>query len=549
MNQTDRSANINVLYFSSMILALAFFLMICIIYKGPAKKGAAISEKSWSENVILENGKSTTPVYSYDYDIPKDGVYKFELEWDVAYPGFITGIVVKDAGSNVLFAFTAAQVTYENQLTLDAGRICLEYHILANEAAYREFAKSYELFGTESELDSMIKGIDFSSFPQNGEWDLRQSIAIFEMQTAPQSLYFVLIAIGLVTASCFLALCVLSHPSEGTMNEALGSIGRIYANMVILVTFVQISTVILLSFFAKDFTLSLGTGLSFLLIILGVDVIGFPITFLLCKEIPGSAIPKRKLGFGNFLLFVLMGAGLCGVGGIIGSIFHAMLTLPFNNTSNGLADLMLASDMPIRVLTVGILAPIFEELLFRKLLIDRLSKYGEFIAVLTSGLMFGLFHGNFSQFFFATALGLLWGFVYIRTGNILYTMLMHMTINMSTSAITVYLLGKLLEYLPNTSDTSAMIAALSGSEEAALYIVLYFIWILLLGVCCIAGFIIFLVFFSTGKFRLRKMEEEASGKELVQAFFGNKYMLLFFVACIGLFLINYLPGILAYMLS
>ena len=58
-------------------------------------------------------------------------------------------------------------------------------------------------------------------------------------------------------------------------------------------------------------------------------------------------------------------------------------------------------------------APVVEEFIFRKFLIDRVYRYGEWVAILTSGLMFGLFHENLAQFFFATLIGCFFAFFYI----------------------------------------------------------------------------------------------------------------------------------------
>ena len=50
------------------------------------------------------------------------------------------------------------------------------------------------------------------------------------------------------------------------------------------------------------------------------------------------------------------------------------------------------------ILTSVIIAPVMEELVFRKYLVDRLVPYGQKTAVVLSGLFFGLFHGNFISF-------------------------------------------------------------------------------------------------------------------------------------------------------
>ena len=66
---------------------------------------------------------------------------------------------------------------------------------------------------------------------------------------------------------------------------------------------------------------------------------------------------------------------------------------------------------------------------FPKLIIDRTVQYGQATAILLSGLMFALFHGNFNQFVYAFTLGVFWGFIYVKTGRLIYTVALHMTVN------------------------------------------------------------------------------------------------------------------------
>lgn len=49
------------------------------------------------------------------------------------------------------------------------------------------------------------------------------------------------------------------------------------------------------------------------------------------------------------------------------------------------------------VLRFALIYPIMY-LLFRKFLLDRVVDYGEAVAVILSGVMFGLYHANLSQF-------------------------------------------------------------------------------------------------------------------------------------------------------
>ena len=56
-------------------------------------------------------------------------------------------------------------------------------------------------------------------------------------------------------------------------------------------------------------------------------------------------------------------------------------------------------NVPIVLLFVCavIVSPIFEELLFRKILLEKLLPYGKVIAIAISSLFFGLYHANLEQ--------------------------------------------------------------------------------------------------------------------------------------------------------
>ena len=43
--------------------------------------------------------------------------------------------------------------------------------------------------------------------------------------------------------------------------------------------------------------------------------------------------------------------------------------------------------------------------------------------------MFALFDGNFNQFVYAFTLGVFWGFICVKTGRLIYTVALHMTVN------------------------------------------------------------------------------------------------------------------------
>jgi hypothetical protein len=114
------------------------------------------------------------------------------------------------------------------------------------------------------------------------------------------------------------------------------------------------------------------------------------------------------------------------------------------------------------------LAPIFEELIFRKFLIDRTYKYGERNAIILSGLMFGLFHTNLGQFFYAFIIGAIFAWVYIRTGNILYSMSMHLLINLLGGTVPILLLSHVDISSISEMSTQELFTYVEGLDTASL---------------------------------------------------------------------------------
>ena len=80
-------------------------------------------------------------------------------------------------------------------------------------------------------------------------------------------------------------------------------------------------------------------------------------------------------------------------------------------------------------LYVGLAAPLFEELVFRGLLMRSIEPYGQRLAIVLSALLFGLYHGNPVQTPYAFLVGLVLGYVAMEY-NILWAMVLHMFNNL-----------------------------------------------------------------------------------------------------------------------
>ena len=98
--------------------------------------------------------------------------------------------------------------------------------------------------------------------------------------------------------------------------------------------------------------------------------------------------------------------------------------------SNTLEDFVLNGNMMITMFYGILIAPIMEELIFRKILLDKLRRFGDKPAILMTGVAFGLFHMNLPQFDYASVLGFLFAYLTIRKNTIRYAVILHMIINL-----------------------------------------------------------------------------------------------------------------------
>jgi hypothetical protein len=92
-------------------------------------------------------------------------------------------------------------------------------------------------------------------------------------------------------------------------------------------------------------------------------------------------------------------------------------------------------------LTAAIAAPLFEELLFRGFLLPSLTKYMPVSgAIGLSSLIFATAHLSLSEVLPLTVLGMILGFIYTRSRNLLAPMLLHSAWN-SITMVGLFILG------------------------------------------------------------------------------------------------------------
>ncbi len=181
-------------------------------------------------------------------------------------------------------------------------------------------------------------------------------------------------------------------------------------------------------------------------------------TYFILKTVPASVPEKQTITPATFLIFLLIGFFFVIVGSFAGQGVNSIIDMLTGTTQGSeITDAIQGSTLWLTCLYTVVIAPVMEELFFRKLLLDRLAPTGGWCAILISGIFFGLFHGNIDQFFYAALLGCLFAYIYLNTGNVLYPILLHAIVNF---------FGGILPTLFTESIPDFYTVVGSGNEEA-----------------------------------------------------------------------------------
>lgn len=182
------------------------------------------------------------------------------------------------------------------------------------------------------------------------------------------------------------------------------------------------------------------------------------------RRIPLSAgLPFEKAGALKTLACVLLGSALCMLANFPASmVVNLEQALGFSGT---IPDMPLNDDplvLALYVLSVVVIPPIVEEMMFRGMVLQGLRRFGDGFAVVASAALFGLYHGNLAQTVFAFLCGLVLGFVVIRTNSLLPAILIHAVNNASAVAIQLVERYRGTELATSVGDKRAVVLLALG---------------------------------------------------------------------------------------
>ena len=208
-----------------------------------------------------------------------------------------------------------------------------------------------------------------------------------------------------------------------SFKKTVSKVGFAYFAALLLTSTIQF----LCQFIFKDIKVSV-----WIFSMLPLYLCGFPAAYFIMKQIPDceQTAEKEKMSVTKFIKFLLIGYTFMYIGNLISLIISSLVTaLTGKVLLNPVAAAVENANIFATFFYTVIVAPLGEEFFFRFLPYKKLSKYGDKTYILISALLFSVFHMNIFQIIYAFLMGTVLAYMYARTRNMKYNILMHMIIN------------------------------------------------------------------------------------------------------------------------
>lgn len=208
--------------------------------------------------------------------------------------------------------------------------------------------------------------------------------------------------------------------------------------LVLLIAFIAIRISASLGFFSifGEYADFIASFLIQIVIMLGISVFLFKTLEKKSFKQVFKEFSFKKISLTAIIISIILGVLVFIVNTGVSAFFNSLISifgyesLPTTSTT----DYSIFGFI-VSIITTALMPGFCEEVAHRGLLLNGLKNLGMKKAILFSGLLFGLMHLNIEQFFYATLIGWLLGFICIATRSIFPGMIIHFMNN----ALSVYL--------------------------------------------------------------------------------------------------------------
>lgn len=165
-----------------------------------------------------------------------------------------------------------------------------------------------------------------------------------------------------------------------------------------------------------------------------LSIIVYMIFYKMIKSSLGEKIKARGTGFSSYTSAAILGfLGQFATIFILNLLLLTVLPESWIDMLNQTNSSIMAGNPTAVFIYSVIMAPVLEEILCRGLILGTLrDAMPKWVAISLSSVVFGLLHGNPLGIIYATAFGVLLGWVYLRFNSIIPAIIAHMAFNLTS---------------------------------------------------------------------------------------------------------------------
>ena len=171
------------------------------------------------------------------------------------------------------------------------------------------------------------------------------------------------------------------------------------------------------------------------------------------KRFVTPVVPRKKIAPSKAVAWICFGMGCCiGADYLVALLSVIASSSGYKLTQNTLPSANNIVSCFAEILSTILLPAIIEEFAFRCCSLGVLRKYGKAFGVVVVSIIFGTIHANIIQFIFATCVGLILGYITVKTDNVIIAMIVH-GLNNSLSVI-----GDITDYISGSNTLGDQIS-------------------------------------------------------------------------------------------
>lgn len=157
------------------------------------------------------------------------------------------------------------------------------------------------------------------------------------------------------------------------------------------------------------------------------------------KKPMAAAKIEFKFGWVNAIICVVLAlVVLFGFNYFINLISSLMASAGYNPDASMPLPLNTVGDLFLNLFVLAVVPAICEELIYRGIILNGMRKFGTHTAVFASAAIFAVAHGSAMQTVYQFVLGIVLGYILIKTGSLVASMIVHFVNNASVVLVNYF---------------------------------------------------------------------------------------------------------------